>query len=159
MSTEISAGIIIYRKTKDGPRFLLLYNSGSYWNFPKGKLEGESNFKAALREVREETGLLPEELRFRHWFKVRDEFMFMRNKQEVFKTVTYYLAETNNPVVKVKMSTEDRSKEQHYGYGWFLYRDALRMLIHPNLKKNLKKSYDIIVRKKGSRNYSRNTQG
>lgn len=158
MSTEVSAGIIIYRKTKDGPRFLLLYNGGQYWNFPKGKLDGESNFKAALREVREETGFLPENLRFRDWFKVRDKFVFIRDKQKVFKTVTYYLAETNNSVVKIKMSTEDCSREQHYGYGWFLYRDALRMLIHPNLKRNLKRAHDIIIRKKSPRNYARNTQ-
>jgi len=36
---EISAGIIIYRRTLKGPKFLLLYHGNNYWNFPKGKIE------------------------------------------------------------------------------------------------------------------------
>ena len=57
---EISAGIIIFRKTKEGPKFLLLYHGGRYWNFPKGKLEKEEDsYTAALREIKEETGLRP----------------------------------------------------------------------------------------------------
>lgn len=152
MSTEISAGIIIYRKTKDGPRFLLLYHGGQYWNFPKGHLaEGERSFVAALREVYEETGLKKRDLRFTEWFKVQDRFVFIKNKKEISKIVSYYLAETGNPFVRIS--------DEHQGYGWFLYRDAFRMLIYPNLKKNLKRAYDIITRRKGSKSYTRNTQG
>ncbi len=147
---EVSAGIIIYRKTKEGPRFLLIYEHGRYWNFPKGKLENnggesdgsfqsqgrENSFQAAVREVQEETGLKRNELFFDQRFKVYDRFTFSQNKRKVFKLVTFFLAETKNPVIKIA--------EEHQGYGWFLYRDAQRILIHKNLKDNLRKVHDLI---------------
>lgn len=147
---EISAGIIIYRRTEEGPRFLLLYSGGAYWNFPKGKLgEGEHAFRAALREVEEETGLAPRDLRFGERFKVRDSFTYVRNRRKIFKTVTYYLAETREPRVRVKIVPEDHAGEHHQGYGWFLFRDAARMLSKPNLRRHLRHAYDLIVHKKG----------
>ncbi len=144
MTKEISAGIIIYRMSDEGPKFLLLYHRGRYWNFPKGKLnEGERNFSAALREVYEETGIGKRDLLFIEWFRVQDRFTFIKNKEKVFKTVSYYLAETDKITIRLPPDPEQQ------GYGWFLYRDALHMLIHPNLKKNLKNAYDLIIRKKG----------
>lgn len=138
---EISAGIIIFRKTKDGPKFLLLYHGGKYWNFPKGKLEKEeSSYMAAVREIKEETGLGRHDLKFNPRFKVYDRFIFTQKRQKVFKTVIYFLAETRNPIIKI-------SKE-HQGYGWFLHSDGARMLIYQNLKQNLKMAYDIIVQRK-----------
>ena len=168
---EISAGIIIYRRTGEGPKFLLLYHGGRYWNFPKGKIGmrtalanppattrheragrhmrisvnkptrmvKESSFQAALREVREETGLSDRDLKLNERFKVYDQFVYTRNKKKIFKTVFYYLAETTERDIKI-------SKE-HAGYGWFLYRDAPRMLMYQNLKNNLKRVYEIVQRK------------
>jgi len=149
MLYEISAGIIIYRKTKEGPKFLLLYHGGRYWNFPKGKLDkGEKSLKAALREVKEETGLCGDDLRFNQRFRVYDHYIFFQKKQKVFKVVIYYLAETFQKNIKIS--------NEHFGYGWFLYKEARRMLIYQNLKKNLKNAYNIICRKRVSRhkNYS-----
>lgn len=146
---EVSAGIIIYRRTKEGPRFLLLYSGGTYWNFPKGKLGiGERAFRAALREVEEETGLSPRHLRFNEHFKVQDHFTYVRNRQKIWKTVTYYLAETREPRIQIKIVPEYHEGEHHEGYGWFLYRDAVRMLSAPNLKRNMKRAYDVVIRKK-----------
>lgn len=145
---EFSAGIIIFRRTKEGPKFLVLYHGGPYWNFPKGKLEGETNFKAALREVQEETGILEHELKFKSWFKVQDKFTYSRNRERIAKVVTYYLAETREKEVKIKIVPDTHEGEQHEGYGWFLYRDAVRLLISPTLKQNLKKAYFAITRKK-----------
>lgn len=156
MKQEISAGIIIYRRTNDGPRFLLLYSGGAYWSFPKGKLEGESSFQAALREVGEETGLMKKDLRFKEWFRVQDRFMYTRDKQKVSKLVIYYLAEAVTYDVRIKMADEKHEGERHYGYGWFLYRDALRMLRHQNLRENLKRAYDLIIRKKSISHHAEN---
>lgn len=140
VAREVSAGIIIYRRTKEGVRFLLVYQRGRYWNFPKGKLNlGEKSLDAAFREVKEEIGLSARDLRLREGFNVKDRFVFMRAGQKVFKEVTFYLAETRNPIV--------RTSFEHQGYGWFLYRDAMRMLIHANLRQMLKNAYDIIRRK------------
>jgi bis(5'-nucleosidyl)-tetraphosphatase len=145
---EVSAGVIIYRETPEGPKFLLLYHGGRYWNFPKGKLDGESRFEAAKREVREETGIGPNDLRFREQFRVKDRFVFMRGKERIFKTVTFFLAETRNAQVKLDLKADEAEGERHDGYGWFLYHDALRMLMAPNLKRNLKRAYALIVPRK-----------
>lgn len=149
---EISAGVIIYRKTKEGPRFLLLYHGGRSWSFPKGKRgEGEGNFRTALREVYEETGLRQSDLRFGEWFKVQDRFMFTRERERVFKTVTYYLAETTNPRVRLSFVPEHYQGERHEGYAWFLYRDALRVLRHESMRRNLKNAYERITKRKEER--------
>jgi len=159
MKTEYSAGIIIYRKTKEGPKFLLLYHGGPYWNFPKGKLDGESNFKAALREVHEETGILERDLRFRTWFKVQDKFIYTRDKERINKTVTYYLAETRQQEVKIKIVPETHNGEKHEGYAWLLYRDASRFLISPTLKLNLKKAYAAVIQRKSPLGAKEGSQG
>src|SRR3989344_8413513 len=99
---EISAGIIVYRRTEDGLRFLILYLRGSYWNFPKGKIESEEkSLAAALRETREETGLSAHDLRVEKNFKTYERFFFRREGQRVFKIVILYLAETRNPRVLI----------------------------------------------------------
>ncbi len=55
---EVSAGGIVFRRAPDGVRFLLIRDSYRNWGFPKGHLEAdESPDAAAVREVREETGL------------------------------------------------------------------------------------------------------
>lgn len=118
---EISAGIIIYRKTPEGPVFLLLYHGHGYWNFPKGKIESEEKaLQAALREVREETGLRHNDIFLNRAFRAHERFVFHRQKEKVFKIVIFYLAETKQARITVS--------DEHTGYGWFAYRDALKIL-------------------------------
>ena len=144
---EISAGFIVFRRTKEGLLFLVLYHRGAYWNFPKGKIEKEErSFEAALRETREETGLTAKDLRVIRDFKTREQFAFRRNGQKVFKIVIFYLAETRNPQVRIS----DRS---HQGYGWFPYREASRILgKYEESQKVLKEANDFICGKGPRRN-------
>jgi predicted NUDIX family NTP pyrophosphohydrolase len=60
-----SAGILLYRRTPDGPEVLLVHPGGPFWarkdlgawSIPKGEHdEGEDALAAALREFGEETG-------------------------------------------------------------------------------------------------------
>jgi 8-oxo-dGTP diphosphatase len=141
MRREISAGIIAYRKTKEGPKFLILYHGHDYWNFPKGKIESEErSFAAALREMREETGLAGRDLRVQNNFKVYERFTFRRNGQPVFKIVIFYLAETD--VEAVKLSPE------HQGYGWFLYREAKKVLgRYRDSQRVLHQAYEFLRRR------------
>lgn len=143
---EISAGIVVYRRTQEGPKFLVLYHGHNYWNFPKGKIENEEkSFEAALRETREETGLSTSDLRVMRNFKAYEKFQFKRSGKTVFKTVIFYLAETNKRDVKI-------SKE-HQGYAWFLYREAGRILgEYKDSQKVLRNVYGFLHRRssKGS---------
>ena len=157
---EISAGMIIFRRTKEGPKFLLLYSGGSYWNFPKGKLiEGERNFRAALREVEEETGLSPRDLQFRDHFKVEDHFTYVRNREKIRKTVTYYLAETRKSEVTLKVVPPHHQGERHEGYGWFTFREGMKIVRTPNLRKHLKHAYETVIHRKSARPRPRDPQG
>jgi bis(5'-nucleosidyl)-tetraphosphatase len=118
---EISAGIVVFRRTPEGPKFLILYHGGSYWNFPKGHIEGEErDVAAALRETKEEAGLGSRDLHLVRDFKAYERFSFRRNGQSIFKIVIFYLAETRVKDIKIS--------DEHQGYGWFTMRDASKIL-------------------------------
>ncbi len=141
---EIAAGVIVYCKTTRARthadslreitshltgqaqtsteiKFLILYHGRGYWNFPKGKIESEEkSWQAAVRELREETGLKLTDLRFKKNFRTYEKFIFRRQKEKVFKIVIFYLAETRQP--RIALSHE------HQGYGWFTYREAMKIL-------------------------------
>ena len=150
---EISAGIIAYRTTAEGPRFLILYHGHNYWNFPKGKIESEEkSFQTAVREVREETGLTRNDLRFNESFKTSENFTFWRNKEKIYKTIVFYLAETTQQRIKLPEQT-DAQGEKHEGYGWFTYKEALKVLTKEDSQRVLKQAYNFLrnieLRKKG----------
>jgi len=152
---EISAGFIVFRRTDEGLKFLLLYHGHNYWNFPKGKIESEEqSLEAAFRETKEEAGLAKHELRMAKNFKVYQKFSFRRRfdrpgsprltkeqikeePQNIFKIVIFYLAETRNPRIKVS--------SEHQGYAWFLYPEAMKMMNrYRGSQKMLKQAYDYI---------------
>ncbi len=136
---EISAGLVVFRRTEEGPKFLLLYHGGRYWNFPKGKIEVEErSLEAAVREVREETGLRATDLRIKKRFKAYERFTFFRNKKRIFKIVIFYLAETKRRQIRISA--------EHGGFGWFLYRDAQALLrVYKDSEIVLKQAYDFIL--------------
>lgn len=160
---EISAGIIAYRTTAEGPRFLILYHGHNYWNFPKGKIESEEkSFQTAVREVREETGLTRNDLRFNESFKTSENFTFWRNKEKIYKTIVFYLAETTQQRIKLPEQTEAEG-EKHEGYGWFTYKEALKVLTKEDSQRVLKQAYNFLrnveLRKQGALRLRRQPQG
>ena len=145
---EITAGLIVYRSTKEGPKFLIMYHRGSYWNFPKGHIEsGEQSMGTAIRETCEETGLKESDLRIRKDFRGYERYQFKGSGGRIAKTVILYLAETKKKDIVVS--------EEHDGYGWFLYRDARKLFL--NYKENqtlLRKAYTFI---QGKPHYQKKT--
>lgn len=65
MPKEVSAGVLVYRRRRGEPEFLLAHPGGPFWarrdaaawSIPKGLVEaGEETWTAAAREFREELG-------------------------------------------------------------------------------------------------------
>lgn len=145
---QVVAGFVIYRRTHEGVKFLLLYRRGSYWNFPKGHFEeGEKTFDVALRETYEETGLKKSDLRIIPGFRAYERFYFKRGQQTIHDTVILFLAETRNPRVII-------SPREHSGFAWFLYRDAIQTLgnRYASTKRVLKMANDFLHKRGPHRN-------
>lgn len=115
---QVVAGFVIFRRTTDGIKFLLLYRRGSYWNFPKGHFKpGERTIDTALRELEEETGIKKAELRIVPNFRAYERFHFQVGNERIFDTVILFLAETHKAEIRIE-------PREHSGYAWFLPRDA-----------------------------------
>jgi 8-oxo-dGTP pyrophosphatase MutT (NUDIX family) len=84
--TPTHAGAVTYRKTGDRTLYLIVSSStGTHWVLPKGHIEpGESPEAAALRELREEAGVVGEILD-----RLPDQSY---KKQEGEVVVQYFLA-------------------------------------------------------------------
>lgn len=129
---DISAGVIVFHRGDGGCRFLLVLSrltKRPLWEFPKGGVDaGESLQEAAMRELLEETGLRPEDVRMVAGFERREEYRFTtgdnNRKTLIRKEVTYYLAEALRTEVRI---AEDEASE----YAWLSLKDALRKLRYP----------------------------
>ncbi len=167
---EITAGFIVYRPTQEGVKFLILYHRGAYWNFPKGHIEAEEkSLQAAIRETREETGLKQSDLKIIPGFKAYEKFYFRKKgsrsrlgpvshtilpvkpgvsaggSENVFKIVIFYLARTNQRQINISF--------EHSGFGWFLYRDAMKILgKYKDSQRVLTQAYEFIKNKDKNKN-------
>jgi len=89
---ETSAGGVVYRLDGGDPLFLLIRDSYQNWGFPKGHLEsGERAEAAALREVREETGI--EDVALRGTIDTIDWYFRFRGRL-IHKVCHFFLMET-----------------------------------------------------------------
>ncbi len=148
MPKEKSAGAIIYRLQDGIAHYLLLHYPSGHWEFAKGHIEeGEKPEEAAKREIAEETGI--KDLIIIPGFKEYIKYFFRNNyhlKKEdknkapwIFKLVVFYLGETKTAEVKIS--------EEHIGYTWLPYHEALKKLTFKNAKNLLAKANDILSKK------------
>jgi bis(5'-nucleosidyl)-tetraphosphatase len=120
----LSAGAVVFRRTTGGHAFLLL-RAYRNWGFPKGLVEpGEAPFDAAVREVREETGLA--DLAFPFGEVHVETPPYSRGK-----VARFYLAETATE--RVDLGANPSGVREHHAYRWLDY-DAARPLLVERLR-------------------------
>lgn len=139
-----SAGVIVFHRGDSGCRFLLLLSrltKRPLWEFPKGGVdEGETVAEAALRELREETGLGGDVIRIIDEFQHREEYRFTSgrgdNRTLIRKEVTYFLAESLS--TDVKLSAHEASQ-----FAWLTLDDAIRKLKYKARREMLREAARI----------------
>lgn len=126
---ETSAGGVVFRDADGVTLFLLIRDPYRNWGLPKGHVEnGESPAEAAVREVREETGLesveLHGELGTIDWY-FRDDF------DVIHKYCHFFLMET------LSDRTEPQVDEGITACIWLSIEEALERLTYDNARQML----------------------
>ena len=135
MIKEQSAGTVLFIKEYNEKLFLLLHYPTGHWDFVKGKIENnESLEQAAIRETKEETGII--DIEFIKGFKEKIEYSFKFNGDIVQKEVIFFLAKTNTKQVKIS--------DEHLDYVWLDFNNALNKITYENAKNVLKKSKNYL---------------
>lgn len=134
---ERSAGIVLFLTQL--PRQYLLLDYGRHWDFPKGHVEkGEADLEAAIRELHEETGVNDAELIPDFAHEIR--YFFRSGKELISKSVVFYLAKS--PQTNIRISDE------HVGWAFLEYAEALNRLTYANAKQILRLAEDHLSRLK-----------
>jgi bis(5'-nucleosidyl)-tetraphosphatase len=143
VNEEFSAGAVIFRRKNGSNReFLIIYSKrNSMWGFPKGHIEQEEKERdAALREIREETGLT--KLRFIDRFREKDVYPAIStrgifNGREIIKHSTYFLCETDEEKV-----TADGMEITEFR--WLPFYEAQKLLSFESQKAILEKAHTFL---------------
>jgi 8-oxo-dGTP pyrophosphatase MutT (NUDIX family) len=113
---KLSCGVVLARATGDGYVTLML-RAWHHWDFPKGLMEeGEEPVQAAVRELREETGIA--EAQFEWGERYMDTGPYSRGK-----TARYFLARTDEEAVVLGPSP-DTGEPEHHEWRWVSFDEA-----------------------------------
>lgn len=147
MPVERSAGIILFRNTPEGRKYLVIRSSRGasiiaekkkikeFWDLPKGILnKGESGIDAARREAGEEVGINDVEV-FPD-FKKTVQYFTWRDGKRVMKFVALFLAES--PAGVVTLSWEHDKAE------WLLYTEAKTRITLRQMKEALEAAEEFL---------------
>ena len=135
MPTEKSCGAVVFKRSKDGIKYLLLHYEAGHWDFPKGKQEkNEKEEQTASREIGEETGI--ESIEFVDGFRETAKYFYREGKETIFKEVVFFLAKSATEKVKISF--------EHIGYVWMSYEHAYKKLTFNNAKELLSKADEFL---------------
>ena len=136
---EVSAGGVIYRE-EEGQLFVALIHVRKRWGLPKGHIErGERVEETAVREVREETGLLGKierklgTISYTYRAKAKEGEAVRISKRVTFFSLRYLEGEVHGHDYEV-----DEAR-------WFPVDEALGKLTFATEKKMVRKALDLLV--------------
>ena len=130
---EVSAGAIVYTIIDRKPYYLLICSKGDDWGFPKGHLEKDESVKeAALREIKEETGINVDLVTS---FKRTLEYSLPNGNDKI---VYYFIGEFKDQEFKKQ---EDEVKEIRL----LPYEEALEILTYDDMKSIFRQAHEVIT--------------
>jgi dATP pyrophosphohydrolase len=140
VSTMIEAHI--FKETKSGIEFLLMKRADNQfypglWQMVTGKIESdEKAYETALREIKEETGLTPEQL----WIAPTIN-SFYEPKDEYICLLPVFAA-------KVDAGSEISISDEHTEFKWLKSKEAKEMLAWPGQREAVDIIEDYFINKK-----------
>ncbi|MEO9363970.1 MAG: NUDIX domain-containing protein [Nitrososphaera sp.] len=139
MVDERSAGAVVVFTSDSKPEYLLLHYTAGHWDFPKGNIEaGETEREAAVREIREETGIA--DIEFVEGFSNTISYKYRRARRLVDKQVVFFLALTKTRDVTIS--------HEHIGFAWKSYDDAMEQLTYKSARNLLEAAAQFMEKEK-----------
>ena len=133
---ERSCGAVVFHEIGGVVRYLLIKNKRSaHWSFPKGHVEkGESDEQAAIREVKEETGI---DITIIEGFKAKSEYSI---QHKIEKIVYIYAASCEDTRTTIQ-------EEEIEDYLWLDFNKAMKNLKFENDKNILYRVNEFLKKK------------
>jgi 8-oxo-dGTP diphosphatase len=134
---KVAGAIIIKKGDNDEDMILLIQrakedNWPMVWEYPRGKLKkGESNIQGLKREVKEETGLDIEVIKY------IDKYTYIADEGKRESTQYNYLCKMKNPNQKIKLSFE------HDDYQWVTQFGLIELLCSDEMKKTISRVFNV----------------
>lgn len=128
----------VYRKTDDGILFLLMKRNLNkiyehLWQGVAGKIEeGETSSEAAIRELKEETGLSPVNM-----FVADHVSKFYEVHGDRINLVPVFGIEVDSEIINLS--------EEHISYKWVDINEALNTLVWNGQKKGIQTVHDMVI--------------